>query len=129
MKLKKTIKGMFIVYLCILMIGLYVSSFIGYKDNPPAFLGASIINTDRPLDTFDYKVLDKNDYEGECVYKTFYTRNEISYETCGNVEDIYIVWSNGRIKSLMDSLIDYEVNIDDLINNKKLNAKKVDYEK
>lgn len=128
MKFKSIVKTIFTTYLCILIVCLYASSFIGYTGNNST-LSSSLSNM--MYDNNEFRILNNNEnmnnYCGEREY--FYKDDKYNYYlVCESSENIYVEWTNGNIKSLVDSLNNKEVTINQLIS-KGLNIYKEVYEK
>ena len=132
MKFKNTVKTIFTTYLCILIVCLYASSFIGYTKQPLSSLSSSVINPVIDNQPLDYRILDKNEYLdpycGEVEY--FYEKDGYTYYLpCASSDNIYIEWSNGKITTLLYGIKYDNLDIDNLIINKGLKVYKEKYER
>ena len=130
MKFKNAVKNIFTTYLIIIVVCLYVTSFIGY--NKSSNLASSLMNTKVENQLIDYRVIDKNEYiNNKCGEQQYFYENDgyMYYLTCASIDNIYVEWTNGKITTLMYALEKDNVDIDYLIVYKGLKAQKILYEK
>lgn len=115
MKLKRIIKSIFITALALIFVGLAVIAFCDLRNDE----GAT-----KPVETIDYKILDKTG--DTCAEALDYFYSDLNYNyyfTCIKSDSIYLEWNNGKITKMMDDLNTKKVTINSLLEH-GLDAKK-----
>lgn len=116
MKIKKIFKNFFVVYLFILVIGLYAISFISYSKTSPKEMAASLKDSVNDYDNMEYRIIKTDPVECEINDEYFYEdENYYYYFTCPKYNNIYIEWKNGENVLLDDALKTKKVTINSLI--------------